>query len=178
MERNRSPKINCRDGAQLASGHLACRDERSLEWPLTHEKPVHYWLCILPANTPMKKRVGTAMGRRRNERDYQELKSELGLHHYEGRNWRGFHHHASLCIAAYGFLMRERLCSKKNSARLKAPAVPKGFRPRGARSAAAPRSPPDRHDGLQPRSSDRKRAARVSLLRHKRDEQEAPLSTQ
>jgi hypothetical protein len=47
------------------------------------------------------------------ERDYQELKSELGLHHYEGRNWRGFHHHASLRIAAYGFLMRERLRSKK-----------------------------------------------------------------
>ncbi|RBD06321.1 IS701 family transposase, partial [Xanthomonas oryzae pv. oryzae] len=53
--------------------------------------------------------VATAQGRWRIERDYQELKSELGLHHYEGRNWRGFHHHASLCIAAYGFLMRERL---------------------------------------------------------------------
>ncbi|RBJ91865.1 IS701 family transposase, partial [Xanthomonas oryzae pv. oryzae] len=56
------------------------------------------------------------------ERDYQELKSELGLHHYEGRNWRGFHHHASLCIAAYGFLMRERLRSKKNSVAFKMPA--------------------------------------------------------
>lgn len=47
------------------------------------------------------------------ERDYQELKSELGLSHYEGRNWRGFHHHATLCIAAYGFLMLERLRGKK-----------------------------------------------------------------
>jgi SRSO17 transposase len=45
----------------------------------------------------------------RIERDYCELKQELGLGHYEGRNWRGFHHHASLCIAAYGFLMLERL---------------------------------------------------------------------
>jgi hypothetical protein len=60
------------------------------------------------------------------QRDYQELKSELWLHHYEGRSWRGFHHHASLSIAAYGFLISERLRSDKNSARLKAPAVPNG----------------------------------------------------
>ena len=42
------------------------------------------------------------------ERDYEELKQELGLGHFEGRNWRGFHHHATLCIAAYGFLLAER----------------------------------------------------------------------
>src|SRR4051812_14982830 len=41
-------------------------------------------------------------------RDYQELKQELGLGHYEGRGWRGFHHHATLCIAAYAFLIAER----------------------------------------------------------------------
>jgi SRSO17 transposase len=102
-----------------------------IEWPRTKAEPVHYWLSTLPADTSLKALVATAMGRWRIERDYQELKSELGLHHYEGRNWRGFHHHASLCIAAYGFLMRERLLSKKNSARLKAPAVPEGFHPRG-----------------------------------------------
>jgi len=45
----------------------------------------------------------------RIERDYQEMKQELGLNQYEGRNWRGFHHHASLCIAAYGFLVIQRL---------------------------------------------------------------------
>ena len=44
----------------------------------------------------------------RIERDYQELKQEVGLGHYEGRGWRGFHHHATLCIAAYGFLISER----------------------------------------------------------------------
>jgi hypothetical protein len=60
------------------------------------------------------------------ERDYREPKSELGLHQIEGRSWRGFHHHASLSIAAYGFLIRERLHVKKHSARLKAPAVPNG----------------------------------------------------
>ena len=81
----------------------------------------------------------TVMGRWRIERDYQELKQELGLGHYEGRNWRGFHHHASLCIAAYGFLTLERLAgSKKNAARFKAPALPEGFRPRGAGTDAAP----------------------------------------
>ncbi len=84
-----------------------------IEWPLTKQKPVHYWLCTLRANIAIKALVATATGRWRIERDYQELKSELGLHHYEGRNWRGFHHHASLCIAGYGFLMRERLRSKK-----------------------------------------------------------------
>ena len=55
----------------------------------------------------------------RIERDYLELKQELGLGHFEGRNWRGFHHHATLCIAAYGFLMLEQLSGvKKNPARL------------------------------------------------------------
>ncbi len=81
--------------------------------------------------------IDTVMGRWRIERDYEELKQELGLGHYEGRNWRGFHHHASLCIAAYGFLMLEQL-SKKNSAGLQAPPLPEGFRPRGSRSHATP----------------------------------------
>ncbi|RBK92982.1 IS701 family transposase, partial [Xanthomonas oryzae pv. oryzae] len=80
-----------------------------IEWPPGESEPRHYWFSTLPKQTPVKTLVATAQGRWRIERDYQELKSELGLHHYEGRNWRGFHHHASLCIAAYGFLMRERL---------------------------------------------------------------------
>jgi SRSO17 transposase len=52
--------------------------------------------------------VTIAKLRWRIERDYQDLKQELGLGHYEGRGWRGFHHHATLCIAAYGFLISER----------------------------------------------------------------------
>jgi SRSO17 transposase len=99
----------------------------------------------LPASTALKHLVAMAMGRWRIERDYQELKSELGLHHYAGRNWRGFHHHASLCIAAYGFLMRERLRSKNNSAQFKTPAVPTGLRPRGSGPNAATRPNFDRH---------------------------------
>lgn len=112
-----------------------------IEWPAGESEPRHYWFSTLPATTPIKTLVATAQGRWRIERDYQELKSELGLHHYEGRNWRGFHHHASLCIAAYGFLMRERLLGlKKNGGRFKAPAVPEGFRPRGSGADAAPRA--------------------------------------
>jgi SRSO17 transposase len=112
-----------------------------IEWPRADSEPRHYWFSTLPANSSIKTLVATAQGRWRIERDYQELKSELGLHHYEGRNWRGFHHHASLCIAAYGFLMRERLLGlKKNRGRFKTPAVPEGFRPRGAGSDAASRT--------------------------------------
>ncbi len=110
-----------------------------IEWPRSQAEPVHYWLSTLPADTSLKALVATAMGRWRIERDHQELKSELGLHQYEGRNWRGFHHHASLCIAAYGFLMRERLLSKTRSARLEAPGVPEGFHPRGSGTDAATR---------------------------------------
>ena len=99
------------------------------------------------------------------ERDYQELKSELGLSHYEGRNWRGFHHHATLCIAAYGFLMLERLSGKKNSAQLKGPAVPETFRPRGSGSDAATRTRLDRHGTLPSRTGHRSNAASVPVLR-------------
>jgi len=136
-----------------------------IEWPRGETEPRHYWLSTLPATTPVKMLVATAQGRWRIERDYQELKSELGLHHYEGRNWRGFHHHASLCIAAYGFLMRERLRSKKNSAKLKAPAVPKGFRPRGTGPDAAPPSQLNRHTGVRARAPHRQRPAAMPVLR-------------
>ena len=117
------------------------RDEQWLiiEWARNADKPAHYWFSNLPKNMNWQEMIDTVMGRWRIERDYEELKGELGLGHYEGRNWRGFHHHASLCIAAYGFLMLERLSgSKKNSAGFKTPAIPSGFRPRGAGANAAP----------------------------------------
>lgn len=149
-----------------------------IEWPRTAAEPVHYWLSTLPAHTSLKTLVATAMGRWRIERDYQELKSELGLHHYEGRNWRGFHHHASLCIAAYGFLMRERLLSKKNSARLKAPAIPRGYHPRGSGTHAAARPNLDRDAGVLPRSSGRTNTATVPLLRNTNRQAWSALLTQ
>lgn len=80
-----------------------------IEWPQGADKPTKYWLSSQPEVTPLTTLVTTAKARWRIERDYQELKQEVGLDHYEGRHWRGFHHHASLCIVAYGFLVAERL---------------------------------------------------------------------
>jgi hypothetical protein len=71
-------------------------------------EPTKYWLSTLPAHTPLADLVRLAKQRWIIERDYEELKQELGLGHYEGRGWRGFHHHATLWIAAYGFLVAER----------------------------------------------------------------------
>jgi SRSO17 transposase len=79
-----------------------------IEWPQGETEPTKYWISTLPANTALKALVKMGKQRWIIERDYQELKQELGLGHFEGRNWRGFHHHATLCIAAYGFLVAER----------------------------------------------------------------------
>jgi len=79
-----------------------------IEWPPSEAEPAKYWISTLPQDTPLKALVKMAKHRWIIERDYQELKQELGLGHFEGRNWRGFHHHATLCIAAYGFLVAER----------------------------------------------------------------------
>jgi SRSO17 transposase len=147
--------------------HDQMRDEEWLliEWPEGEVEPTHYWLSTLPQKISFKQLINSAMGRWMIERDYEELKSELGLSHYEGRNWRGFHHHATLCIAAYGFLMLERLRGKKNSAAFKQPPVPEGFRPRGSRSDAAPQPLVDRQRALPSRPRDRSHAVPVSLLR-------------
>jgi SRSO17 transposase len=109
-----------------------------IEWPEGEAEPTKYWLSSLPATTPLAELVDTAKLRWRIERDYQELKQEFGLGHYEGRGWRGFHHHATLCIAAYGFLVSERGRIPPSGPGVptlpQAPAVPADFRPRGASS--------------------------------------------
>ena len=110
-----------------------------VEWPEGEREPTKYRLSTPPAATGIEELVATAKARWRIERDFQELKQEIGLGHYEGRGWRGFHHHASLCLAAYGFLVAER-CRfpperRFDRDRLPAPAVPTGFRPRGAGAA-------------------------------------------
>lgn len=111
-----------------------------IEWPKKESEPTKYWLSTLPAKIPMKSLVKMAKHRWIVERDYEELKQELGLGHYEGRGWRGFHHHAVLCVAAYGFLVSERNrfspSARAGHVRLSAPSPPPGFRPRGS-----PRSP-------------------------------------
>jgi SRSO17 transposase len=107
-----------------------------IEWPEGTDEPAQYWMSNLPPRTALKCLVSTAKARWRIERDYQELKQEVGLGHYEGRNWRGFHHHASLCIAAYGFLVAERCLfpprQRFTRERIEAPALSRNFQPRGA----------------------------------------------
>jgi len=109
-----------------------------IEWPRAEAAPIQYWLSTLPPTATRADLVRLAMLRWRIERDYQELKDELGLDHFEGRGWRGFHHHASLCIAAYAFLAAERLAHfpPEPLAFLQAPRVPKRFIPRGAPGAS------------------------------------------
>src|SRR5919202_393595 len=112
-----------------------------IEWPAGARAPTKYFLSNLPAGIAITNLVAAAKGRWRIERDYQELKQEIGLGHYEGRGWRGFHHHASLSIAAYGFLVAEpsRFPPEQRFTRqrLKAPALPEDFRPRGAAAGSA-----------------------------------------
>ena len=79
-----------------------------IEWPKGEAEPIKYWLSTLPEDITFSRLVDLTKLRWRIERDYQELKQEVGLGHFEGRGWRGFHHHATLCIAAYGFLISER----------------------------------------------------------------------
>ena len=82
--------------------------EIDIEWPESEKEPTKYWLSTLPPDIAFDPFVDAIKLRWRIERDYQELKQEVGLGHYEGRGWRGFHHHATLCIAAYAFLIAER----------------------------------------------------------------------
>ena len=106
-----------------------------IEWPEDAAKPSKFWLSNLPEDTALSDLVYHAKQRWLIERDYQELKQELGLGHFEGRGWPGFHHHAALCIAAYGFLVAERAAfSPSGTARAGRIAT-----------ASVPQSPPRRH---------------------------------
>jgi len=136
-------------GGNLGRARLWPQEWLLIEWPAGESQPTKYWLSTLPEQTPLNELVSVAHLRWRIERDYQELKQELGLGHYEGRGWRGFHHHASLTIAAYGFLIAEQLLTraakgaKKNSIRSfiqrQAPALPAGYLPRGSPARAKAR---------------------------------------
>jgi SRSO17 transposase len=107
-----------------------------IEWPKKESEPTKYWLSTLPEKTSLKSLVKIAKHRWIIERDYEELKQELGLGHYEGRGWRGFHHHATLCIAAYGFLISEQNrfspSAHVGNLGLSVPELPPDFRPRGS----------------------------------------------
>lgn len=107
-----------------------------IEWPDDQDEPTKYWLANLDDKTKRKQLVELAKHRWIIERDYQELKQELGLGDYEGRGWRGFHHHATLCTAAYGFLVAERSrfspSLQASQLRIRVPQPGAGIRRRGA----------------------------------------------
>jgi len=119
-----------------------------IEWPDGEAKPTKYWLSTLPEETPLATLVDVTKLRWHVERDYEELKSELGLAHFEGRGWVGFHHHATLCIAAYGFLIRDRAAIPPSAAaKRQSAALPNRPRPRGSPDPArTPRPKLDRHN--------------------------------
>jgi SRSO17 transposase len=106
-----------------------------MEWPHGEAEPAKYWISTLPPQTKLKDLVRMAKHRWIIERDYEELKQQLGLGHFEGRGWRGFHHHATLCIAAYGFLIaeRRRFSPSARAGQLAIPALKptEDFQPRG-----------------------------------------------
>jgi len=116
-----------------------------IEWPEGEAEPAKYFLTTAPDDATLEQMVFITKMRWRIERDYQDLKQDFGLGHYEGRGWRGFHHHATLSIAAYGFLMAQRLKTgstarvKKNFVHRQVPAVSNDHVPRGSPSRPAPR---------------------------------------
>lgn len=133
-------------GVRVGVGHNRllpeelAREWLLIEWPEGEAEPTRYWLSTLPAGIGLRRLVDLAKLRWRIERDYQELKQEVGLGHYEGRGWRGFHHHATLSIAAYGFLIAERAMippsGPRRAALFQTPGLPEGYRPRGSALAA------------------------------------------
>ena len=137
---SRFARVRVRVGHNRLIPELASQEWLLIEWPEGEAEPTKYWLSTLPADISFRQLVDFAKLRWRIERDYQELKQEVGLGHYEGRGWRGFHHHATMCIAAYGFLISERETippsGYRSAALFPQLAVPDGYRPRGSAIAA------------------------------------------
>jgi len=149
-----------------------------IEWPAGESAPTKYWLATVSDDITFKRLVDLAKLRWRIERDYQDLKQELGLGHYEGRGWRGFHHHATLCIAAYGFLISERETIPPSGPRpappFAAPAIPDGYRPRGAADPArTSHSQLDRDHAPATRGRPRQEPFTMSMLRKSAQKGEA-----
>jgi SRSO17 transposase len=139
---SRFARVRVRVGYNGAIPGQVAEEWLLIEWPEGETKlsKYKYWLSTLPAEISFRQLVDITKMRWRIERDYQELKQEVGLGHYEGRGWRGFHHHATLCIAAYGFLVSERAAippsGPRSTASFATPALPDSYRPRGSALAA------------------------------------------
>jgi SRSO17 transposase len=144
-----------------------------IEWAAGDADPLKYYLSTLPEDIALSELVAQAHMRWRIERDYQDLKQELGLGHYEGRGWRGFHHHATLSIAAYGFLVTERLAAsksvgaKKNFIVSQIAALPENYIPRGSPARTATRVRLNHHDQVPTQLSFDSTPRPMSVLRAK-----------
>lgn len=141
-----------------------------IEWPEGEKEPAKYFLTTAPQEATLEQMVFVTKMRWRIERDYQDLKQEFGLGHYEGRGWRGFHHHATLSMAAYGFLMAQRLKAdssdvggKKNFAQRQVPALPKNYIPRGSPARPAPCTRLHHNVTISPQRRTRKSAGKLSV---------------
>ena len=153
-----------------------------IEWPPDEKEPTKYFLSNLPADISPEKLIDTIKLRWRIERDYEELKGEFGLAHFEGRGWRGFHHHASMCVASYAFLISERSAFPPSGNPFGSePAIPAYRRPvRAASKNGKARVELDRDD---PASADRRACAddlSLSMLQNPTSgtEHETPFVTQ
>jgi SRSO17 transposase len=161
-------------GGNIGKARLHPEQWLLIEWPAGDAEPLKYYLSNLPEDIALNDLVWQAHMRWRIERDYQELKQELGLAHYEGRGWRGFHHHASLSIAAYGFLVTERLAAdkpvgaKKNFVIRQMPALPADYIPRGSPARTTPRVALDRDSTLRAELSADRQTRTMSTSRPKK----------
>jgi SRSO17 transposase len=158
-------------GGNVGKARLRPQQWLLIEWPAGDAEPSKYFLSTLPEDTPLRELVSVAHQRWRIERDYQDLKQDFGLGHYEGRGWQGFHHHAALSIAAYGFLMAERLIAdkpvggKKNFIERSMPALPEDYIPRGSPARAAPRGDVNHESASSTELSADRPSRAVPLLR-------------
>lgn len=158
-------------GGNVGKARLRPEQRLLIEWPEKDEEPSKYFLSTLPEDVTIVELVSVAHQRWRIERDYQDLKQDFGLGHHEGRGWRGFRHHAALSIAAYGFLMAERVIAdksvggKKNFIERQVPALPKDYIPRGSPARAAPRGDLDHEPAPTPELPVDRPPRAVPLLR-------------
>jgi SRSO17 transposase len=155
---SRFARLRVRPAHDDARRNEPADEERLLiEWPDGETEPDHYWLSTLPSDISLERLVDLTKVRWRIKRDYLELKQEVGLGHYQGRGWRGFHHHASLCVAAYGFLVSEKETLPPSGPprawRGPQSALPGGYRPRGSAAAfTTPHAELHRHATYPPRT--------------------------
>jgi SRSO17 transposase len=103
-------RVRAAHGWQKGTPALRRQELLIAEWRTGEDAPLDYWLSNLPADSEPERLARLARLRWKIELDYKQLKGELGLDHYEGRSWIGWHHHSALVTVAHGFLTLERLC--------------------------------------------------------------------